>query len=241
MSGMRLALDLPTPLGPPLERPPADLPARERLIGTEPGRRRSAPSRLALRRRRRMLRLTKWSLPLLALVLLSSVALWPELTRVRDQGRVTMHRLFQVEPESGRMRDPRYRGVDQRGRPYTVTATTATQTSAERIALTDPQGDVVTESGTWLLTESKQGVYLQHLGLMDLSVDVQLYREDGTLLQTDAAALDLKAGAATSADKTHAEGPFGVLDAQGFTLTDKGASIQFPGPAHLVMNGASKP
>jgi len=30
--------------------------------------------------------------------------------------------------------------------------------------------------------------------------------------------------------------PFGVLDAQGFTLTDKGAAIQFHGPARLVLN-----
>ncbi len=27
------------------------------------------------------------------------------------------------------------------------------------------------------------------------------------------------------------EGPFGTLDAQGFTITDKGAAIQFTGPA----------
>jgi hypothetical protein len=36
---------------------------------------------------------------------------------------------------------------------------------------------------------------------------------------------------------THAEGPFGVLDAQGFTLVDKGAAIQFHGPAKLTLNG----
>ena len=39
------------------------------------------------------------------------------------------------------------------------------------------------------------------------------------------------------ADSVHAEGPFGVLDAQGFTVMDKGAAIDFPGPAHLVLNG----
>ncbi len=39
----------------------------------------------------------------------------------------------------------------------------------------------------------------------------------------------------------HAEGPFGTLDAQGFTLTDKGSAIQFFGPGHLVLNSASGP
>ena len=30
--------------------------------------------------------------------------------------------------------------------------------------------------------------------------------------------------------------PFGTLDAQGFTLTERGSVIQFAGPGHLVMN-----
>jgi len=31
-----------------------------------------------------------------------------------------------------------------------------------------------------------------------------------------------------------------VLDAQGFTLLDKGDVVQFHGPARLVLNGASR-
>jgi hypothetical protein len=50
----------------------------------------------------------------------------------------------------------------------------------------------------------------------------------------------MKNGAAAGADPVHAEGPFGTLEARGgFTLLDKGATIQFAGPAHLVLNGAS--
>ena len=44
--------------------------------------------------------------------------------------------------------------------------------------------------------------------------------------------MNLKQGAATSNDYTHAEGPFGTLDAEGFTLVDKGSghlSLQGPG------------
>ena len=180
----------------------------------------------------------KWVLPLLALALLGSIAAWPEIIRVKDQERIAFRKAFSLEAQSGRMVDPRYRGVDERGRPYTVTATAATQTSPERIALVDPKADMVTESGTWLMVQSKAGVFIQRQSLLDLSKDVLLYREDGTTLRTDAIAADLKAGAAASSDKTHAEGPFGTLDAQGFMLTDKGSAIQFTGPAHLVLNGA---
>lgn len=209
-----------------------------RLMSAGPTRRRLAPSKARIARRRAMVLLTKWSLPVLALALLGTVAIWPELSRVKEQGRIAFRRAFSVEPESGRMVQPRYRGLDERGRPYTFTAATAQQTSPERIALTEPKGDIVTESGTWLMVQAEEGVYIQHQSLMDLSKEVVLYREDGTTLRTDAAAVDLKAGAAASSDRTHAEGPFGALDAQGFALAEKGAVIQFFGPAHLVLNAA---
>jgi lipopolysaccharide export system protein LptC len=89
------------------------------------------------------------------------------------------------------------------------------------------------------MVQSKDGVFLQHSGQLDLSHEVTLYRDDGTTLVTASASIDLKNGAAASSDPTHAEGPFGTLDAQGFTVTDKGAAVQFAGPAHLVLNGAS--
>lgn len=221
-------------IGPaPLRRP-----NRERLVGTGNARRRIAPTARRIARRRFMVAATKWSLPVLAILLLCSIALWPEIARIKEQGRVAYRRVFAVDPESGRMVQPRYRGVDQRGRPYTVTAATAHQTSAERIAMTDPKGDIITESGLWMMGQSKEGVFIQRQSLLDMSHDVVLYREDGTTLMTDTAAVDLKAAAATSSDKTHAEGPFGTLDAQGFTFVEGGAVIQFHGPAHLVMNAA---
>lgn len=223
-------------------RSPGSLPLQPsqttRLMGSGPTRRRVAPSKSRIARRRIMVLLTKWSLPLGAIALLGSIAIWPELARVKEQGLVAFRRAFSVDPETGRLVQPRYRGVDERGRPYTVTAATAQQTSPERIALTDPKGDIVTESGTWVMVQAEEGVYIQHQSLMDLSKEVVLYREDGTTLRTDAAAMDLKAGAAASNDRTHAEGPFGVLDAQGFALTEKGAIVQFHGPAHLVLNAA---
>ena len=224
----------------PLRAPTRDRLAREHLLGAATLRRRIAPTARRIARRRFMVAATKWSLPVLAILLLCSIALWPEIARIKEQGRVAFRRVFAVDPESGRMVQPRYRGVDQRGRPYTVTAASALQTSAERIAMTDPKGDVITENGLWMMGQSKQGVFIQHRSLLDLSQEVTLYREDGTTLQTDTAAVDLKAAAAASNDKTHAEGPFGTLDAQGFATVEGGAVIQFQGPAHLVMNGATK-
>src|SRR4051812_5541177 len=210
----------------------------QHLVAAAPPRVRLLPSPGGLARRRMAITLTKWLLPAFALLLLASIALWPQLDRATDAARIAFQRAS-GEVGGARLTDARYRGVDEHGRPYTVTAATAQQDGPDRINLTVPKADITLEDGTWLMLQSRQGVYLQQSGQLDLSQAVTLYRDDGTTVVPASASIDLKNGAAASSEPTHAEGPFGVLDAQGFTLTDKGSAIQFTGPAHLVLNGSS--
>jgi len=215
--------------------------ARTRRLVLEGSRRRGTVSARRLALRRLSLLAAKISLPMLAMLLLALVALWPEIAHLTERTRLSFRRVFAVAAQSGRMLEPHYRGVDQRGRPYTITARWATQAGPNRIDMGEPKSDMVLESGHWLQTESKNGVYLQHSEELDMSDDVVLYRDDGTVMRTSSAAVDLRQGAASGNEQTHAEGPFGVLDAQGFTLTDKGGAIQFQGPARLIINETAKP
>ena len=208
------------------------------LIAAAAARVRRPPSPGGMARRRLVINLTKWLLPAGALLLLSSIALWPQIERVRETARMALQRVAQVSGAT--LIDARYHSVDDHGRPYTLTAATAQQDGPDRINLTTPKGDITLTDGTWLMLQSKKGVYLQHTSQLDLSQDVTLYRDDGTTMVTASASIDLKNGAAASGVATHAEGPFGVLDAQGFTITDKGAAIQFIGPAHLLLNGSER-
>lgn len=213
--------------------------ARTSVRGLEPPRPRPAPSARDIARRRWLVLITKRVLPVAALALLTSVALWPELSRDAATARVAFRRGM-VEPENGQLTKARYNGVDEAGRPYTITAATAHQVTPDRINLTSPIGDVTLANNVWLHGTSREGVYMQLLGQLDLSGNVTLYREDGITLQTDTATLDVKASAAASSAKVHAEGPFGTLDAQGFSLFEGGAVIQFHGPSRLVLNGSAK-
>ncbi|MBV9655490.1 MAG: LPS export ABC transporter periplasmic protein LptC [Acetobacteraceae bacterium] len=220
---------------------PAERPRRaiEHLVSATASRIRRPPTSRRIARRRMAVLVGKWVLPAGALALLAMIALWPEFDRAVDQSRMALRRLGQ-NVDGATVVDARYRGVDERGRPYTITASVATQVGPERVNLTDPKGDIVQESGSWLMVQAQQGVFMQHANQLDLSHDVVLYRDDGTTYRTQSAAIDLKNGAAAGAEPVHAEGPFGVLDAQGFTATDKGAGMQFAGPAHLVMNAHSQ-
>jgi lipopolysaccharide export system protein LptC len=193
------------------------------------------PGRIA--RRRFVINLTKWVLPVAALALLSLIALWPEIDAATIKARLALAHVS-GEVEGGKLIDARYKGVDEKGRPYTVTAATAWQIDPQKVGLTLPKGDITLENGTWLMLTAKQGTFVQQLNQLDLVKDVTLYRDDGTTMHTESASIDVKAGAAAGSEPVHVEGPFGVLDATGFTVMDKGNAIDFAGPAHVILNGA---
>ena len=218
--------------------PVSDQRRRERLIDARVVERR-VPTIGDLARRRLMMRVIKWLLPAAALALLATIALWPQFEVVNRQEQAAIGEFRAQKIDGASVRDARYRGVDERGRPYTVTADTATQMGPDRVDLSQPKGDVTTGSGGWLLVRARQGVFAQVQHQLDLSNHVMLYRDDGTTLRTPSATIDFKAGAAAGSDAVHAEGPFGTLDSpEGFALVDHGAVVQFPGPGTLVMNAA---
>lgn len=197
------------------------------------------PSAGGLARRRWLINATKFLLLTVALLLLASIALWPEFDRAADRARVSMIGMG-ATVEGARVRDAHYRGVDEHNRPFTVTAATAVQKNENRIDLTAPNADITLENSSWLNVRSKLGVYARKDGQLDLSVGVVLYRDDGTTMTTASATIDTKAGAAVGTEATHAEGPFGTLDAAGFTTVEKGAAIQFWGPARVELNGVTR-
>jgi lipopolysaccharide export system protein LptC len=201
---------------------------------------RRVPTAGGIARRRWLINASKFLLPAAAVLLLASIALWPEFNRVTDKARLTMQGL-RATVDGARVTNAHYNGVDERGRPFTVTAATATQRDADRIDLTVPIADITLENGTWINVKSRLGVFMRKAEQLDLSEDVVLYRDDGTTMTTSNATVDMREGAASGAAATHVEGPFGTLDADaGFTTVEKGAAIQFWGPAHVELNGVSQ-
>jgi lipopolysaccharide export system protein LptC len=200
---------------------------------------RRIPTPGGLARRRWFIITSKFLLPATAALLLASIALWPEFNRVTDHARLTFSSLH-VSVDGARVTNAHYNGMDERGRPYTVTASTATQRGADQIDLNTPNADMTLENGSWINVKSKQGVFMRKAQQLDLSDDVVLYRDDGTTMRTAVATVEMKAGAASGAAPTHVEGPFGTIDATGFTTVDKGAAIQFWGPVKVILNGVSQ-
>lgn len=203
-----------------------------------PSRRRSMPSAGQLARRRVAVAIAKRVLPLAAIGLLAVMALWPEIESNAERGRVAFRRVAEVRPDALHVREPRYQGVDDQNRPFTVTATTAVQTGQEDIVqLEAPRADILLTDGGWVYMEADQGRFDRPQNKLDLAGRVTVHHDDGTQFVTDRAALDIAGGHAEGDAPVAAQGPFGTLTADGFRLRDRGQVVVFTGQARAVLEG----
>jgi lipopolysaccharide export system protein LptC len=203
-----------------------------------PSRRRWAPSAGQIARRRIVVQLAKWLLPLAGVGLLVAIAVWPELDRMEDRARVSFRRVIQAAPEAVRLVSPRYQGLDEENRPFTVTAAVATQTeNPDIVDLDRPRADVLLTDGSWVLLESEQGRFNKGAHVLDLWGEVTLWQDGGNMLVTAAAQVQLQEGSASGDRPVAAQGPFGTLVSEGFRLTERGQVVVFTGRARAVLEG----
>ena len=204
---------------------------------TPPSRERWSPSATQMARRRALLTLLKWLVPGAGLALLLIIAIWPELEGAEERARVSFRRVAQTTPEAVRIVAPRYQGVDEQRRPFTVTASVATQGQNQDIVdLAAPRADLLMADG-WVLLESREGRLDKARNHLDLRGKVTLWHDGGNLLVTEEAAIELKEGAASGDKPVAAQGPFGTLVSEGFRLYDKGAVIVFTGQSRALLEG----
>jgi len=199
-------------------------------------RQRTVPTSTDIARRRSLLAAAKWALPALAVLLLGSIAAWPELARLMTQNKAAIREMARLRIESGAMEGANYRGLDAHDRPYMITAVTTHQIGDDRFDLTQPIADTFLSGGGWAEIRADRGVYMQHEQALDLYGHVVVYRDDGTIINGPTADIDLKQSIIASDNWVHVEGPFGMLDAQGYFLDQHAGLAQFTGPVRLIHN-----
>jgi len=203
-----------------------------------PSRARRSYTRGAMLRRRFTVRLFKLLLPAAALALLSAIVLWPEFERTTENARLSFRRLSRATPEAVRVVDPRYQGIDDQGRPFNVTAFIASQPGSSNVVdLEAPRGDMTLTNGGWVLLDSKTGRLDRQENILDLWGDVTIWQDDGTLIETQQARVDVKEGHAEGDTHVAAQGSFGTITGDGFRLRDRGAVVVFTGNARAVLEG----
>lgn len=186
----------------------------------------------------RMVGLLKYALPAAGLVIVALVVAWPELHHTQIDISNPTERPAAV---AGEIQNPRYSGVDEAARPYTVWATLAKQVQDQIFDLNRPKGEMKLPSGLVLTLDAQAGKLDRSSKSVHLSGNVTLRRSDGTTMVTDAADISLADKGARSSTPVTAEGPFGTLSAGGFKVEQQGDVIIFTGPTKLFLKpGADK-
>lgn len=181
--------------------------------------------------------LMKVLLPALATALILLVVVWPQLSPDDDRFRISVSSISLEQADNLTMLNPRFDGIDESNRPYSVTADLAIQDKSNDnlVDLELPKADVTLEDGTWLAIMAKAGRYHREAETVDLIGDVIVFHDEGFEVKTDFAHIDLNGGTAEGDQAVEAHGPIGMLNSEGFRVEEEGERIFFTGKAHMVM------
>jgi lipopolysaccharide export system protein LptC len=180
-------------------------------------------------------------LPAIGLGLLLLVGAWPRLEPLLSRVAIALPRVDRRDARELRMIEPRYAGIDRLNRPYVLTAAAGRQMPerGDLVSLDRPRGQLIVRGGAKVVLTAAVGIYQAQMRLLDLFGEVTVTHDNGTRFVTRAAHLDLAAETASGQDPVAGTGPDGSIEAQGFSILDKGDTILFSGVAHLLLRRVS--
>ena len=119
-----------------------------------------SPVSLATARRSRFVGLMKWVLPIIALLLVALVVVWPEVSKRAPTLRLTIADVNVSGPTIAMVK-ARYVGTDRNDQPFVITAEQATPRADDRdaIELDQLQADITLSDGRWLALSARAGLY----------------------------------------------------------------------------------
>ena len=185
----------------------------------------------------RFVNLMKMVLPLVALVLISLVLVWPHLKPATNKFKIGIAALKTQFTKDANMTNPRYVGTDKNHRPFSVTADIAKNLSKNSgaVEMEMPKADITLKDGSWLVLTAKEGVFNRDAKKLELQGSVNMFHDSGYEFRTAKLHVDLETGTATSKVPVQGQGPFGTLKSEGFRLVDKAQTIFFTGKTQMII------
>jgi len=179
----------------------------------------------------------KFVLPLLAAGLIALLAFWSQIRIEEGRFRIGSASIAPTNIDRLSMVNPRFQGVDDQNRPFTVTAAEASQVKGndDLIDLVHPQADITLANGNWMAVSADSGRYQRSTRQLRLDGKVSLFQDRGYELHVESIAVDFAAGSAVSDSAVMGQGPAGELSGEGLRIVDKGAVIELTGKSRVLL------
>lgn len=183
----------------------------------------------------RIVRFLKFILPIVALILVVIVVVWPYIQKESIQLTIGFATGMIDSTEQPSMVNPRYTGTDSDQQPFSVTADLARNLVLDttQVELEMPKADITLDDGTWLVITAETGVYARAEERLDLSGAVNMFHDQGYEIVTDAVRIDLAERTAESVTPVLGQGPIGELTSEGFRMNNVERVIYFTGKSSL--------
>lgn len=179
----------------------------------------------------------KFALPVAAIVIIGAL-----ITRLSEdpQQKQKISLLPSEEkttPGMIEMMQAKYEGLDDEGRPYTVTADKASRAmnAPDSVVFENPVADITLQDKTWVAVKAKAGSFDRTAESLHLNDNVQIFHDSGYEIQLQNIEIDLKQKTAVTASPVLAHGPMGTITAQNMAVKNQGNLIIFGGPATLTI------
>ncbi len=185
------------------------------------------------RARSRLIRRLRLILPAAMAAILALLAGWvvvggllARIGETRPTGQALIH-----------MTNARFFGRDSGGRPYVLAAAEAARDDKDLklVTLTSPILTLDVGGVRPSRISADRGVYREDDRIVRLDGHVALRTADGDLFRTDRAIADTVRGVVTGPSAVHGAGPTGEINAEGFSVLDRGARVVFRGEVHSRM------
>ncbi len=185
----------------------------------------------------RFVTMMKVLLPIIALLLIALIVIWPYLKLDNTRFSIGFTALKVGNVENPAMINPRFQGADKDKQTFSITADIAKNLlrADKSVELEMPKADISLDDGSWLVVTAKMGIYVRQSETLTLNDQVNLFHDSGYEFRTESADIDLTNGTASGTVPVEGQGPFGNLKAEGFRLVDKGKTIYFTGKSHLTI------
>lgn len=186
-------------------------------------------------------RLFRKVLPGAAFILILAIVLWPKIDEYLNAVPLDRMQVEEHMKMKNKLLQPKMRSLDQHGRPYTVTAATATQVDDQTAKFEKPDSALELQDGRLLKITADQGQFKESSNHLDYQQNVKLQDDEGYELRTQSAGLDLTTKVAEGHVPVEGEGPTGAISAEGFKVDQEGNRIHFTGKSHLVISTTPEP
>jgi len=184
----------------------------------------------------------KLLLPLIAVLLIVLVIMWPTIEEQVEAGPAADSPEFQPSGEA-QIINPRFTGLDEAGRPFEIEGDLAYQdiNNPELIDLDNLRGTITLSDDETARVESDYGSFDQNKGEVQLHGNVVVSHDQGTVFRTGEIIIDINDNHVWGNEPVEAETDEANVTASGFEVRDGGSTVIFRGPAHMVVDRGAQP